>query len=216
MTKNDFTRLREGFFIASTSIHSVPCSLLKLETEHKSVMEMLDVFYVCEIWLNKDIGNSYSRPNFDMYSLPGINNDRGGVLIYAKKFLNGFVVPVLCSTSAIKKIILLNFEIGRRKLLVGSIHRPSLSSVVHFIDELEDILQCINLNSVEHIVVLAEDVNINLLVANYRHVELYLNTIISHGFLPQVYTPTKVTSHSTKLIDYILDNKSHFVSSSFI
>ena len=54
-------------------------------------------------------------------------------------------------------------------VLVGSIYRSPLSSVVHFIDKLEDILQFINLNFIEQTVVLAGDVNINYLLAYCRN-----------------------------------------------
>ena len=83
-------------------------------------------------------------------------------------------------------------------------YRSPLSSVVDFIDNLEDILQCINLNFIENTVVLAGDVNINLLLANSRNVELYLNTVFSYDLVPQVYWPTRVTSHSATLIDHII------------
>ena len=148
------------------NIHSVPCNLLKLKTEYTNVLRMLDVFCVCEGYLKSDIGNLYNLLNFDMYSLPRINNDLGGVLIYAKKFLNASVVPDLCSTSIIVEITFVNFQIDRRKFLVGSIYRSPLSSAVHFIDGLEDILQCINLNFIKHTVISAGEVNITLLLGN--------------------------------------------------
>ena len=64
--------------------------------------------------------------------------------------------------------------------------------------------------------VLAGDVNNNLLLINYRNVELYLNTVFSQGIVPKAYRPARVTSHSTTLIDHILVNNYPSVSNSGI
>ena len=48
--------------------------------------------------------------------------------------------------------------------------------------------------------------DVNILLANCRIVELYLNTVFSYG------QPTRVTSHSATLIDHILGNNSPFIS----
>ena len=68
-------------------------------------------------------------------------------------------------------------------------------------------MQYINLNFIEH-----TDVDINLLVANCRNFEQYLNTVSSHSLVPQACMPIRVTSHSATLIGHILINKSPFVS----
>ena len=57
-------------------------------------------------------------------------------------------------------------------------------------------------------------VNINLLLANYRNVDLYSKTLLSHGHVPQVYWPTRVTSHPATLVDHKLVNSFPFVINS--
>ena len=64
---------------------------------------------------------------------------------------------------------------------------------------------------------LVGDMNIDLLkCSNHLKTGEYLESLFSHGFLPLITKPTRLTDHSTTLIDHIYANKKDIVSTSGI
>ena len=52
--------------------------------------------------------------------------------------------------------------------------------------------------------IIAGDLNINLLNCRTdKHTDEYIKSVLLHGFVPVIFMPTRITSHSATLIDHI-------------
>ena len=95
----------------------------------------------------------------------------------------------------------LSFKINNQEIVLGGIYRhPSRGSISCFNHNLKNTLDIINRKSIS---IILGDTNINLINENNEDVDTYLNSLISHNYIPLITLPTRLTSHSTTLIDHI-------------
>ena len=103
-------------------------------------------------------------------------------------------------------------EIGK-SLVVGGIYRPPSLSQPLFTGYMEHILAA--LEPMNQVVVLAGDYNFNMLKEfEDRNVSRFCNTLSSYGYVPLISKPTRVTKHSSSLLDNIFINTHNIVKCS--
>lgn len=91
----------------------------------------------------------------------------------------------------------------RKKLIISCIYRTPGSDIQLFTDHIEQL----NTNMGVKEVFICGDFNIDLLKAKWhRPTENVLNTLYSLAFYPKITRPTRITSHSSSLIDNIFTN----------
>ena len=202
--------------IVSLNVRSIPKNLLKIQTEHAQILNMMDIFCVTETWLNSDIENLYNLPNFNRFSVHRESDKAGGVTLYCKQFLNVEPVDHLCSISNCIEKVFVKFRISDKNYLVGSIYRPPSCRVDLFTEDFEELLHTITNEYRDFHIIICGDMNINLLRQNCNFKDSYLNIIYCNGFIPQILRPTRVAKKSATLIDHILVNDSHLVNKSGI
>ena len=102
--------------------------------------------------------------------------------------------------------------------ILGNIYRPPAANIVRFNEILDEILTSISndpqLKKAEEIQ-LVSDTNIDLLkYRSHNHTAAYVDTLISHGLLPLITLPTRITPSTATVIDHIsTSNKAdHFDS----
>ena len=92
--------------------------------------------------------------------------------------------------------------------IIGLIYRPNtepLADLDIFATSLSEILDIINNEHKQSIIM--GDMNINLLKYDtHSKTNDYLNNLFSHGFLPLITKPTRVTPVTASLIDHIYTN----------
>ena len=99
----------------------------------------------------------------------------------------------------------------KRSIVVGCIYRHPNNNLTNFIDQLNNIIKSINPNKYD--LFLLGDINIDFMKANsHPETDEYLNMLFSHGLLPIVTKPTRITCHSATLIDHIYTNYSTHLS----
>ena len=94
----------------------------------------------------------------------------------------------------------IKFSYMKRLYVVGGIYRHPNGNIKHFVSDLENALSSIVLNCT---VIIAGDINIDLIKFNLDDNLLYVTTFMSHGYLPYITLPTRITDFSTTCIDHI-------------
>ena len=186
--------------IYSLNISSLPkhsgellCYLSALETR-------FDIIIVTEV------GNSnislYDNlfENFDFrYVLP-INNRKGGVGIYFNSNITNlemkddWSIKKLCDCCLCEyESLVCNFNFLNKPFTLVSAYRHPNGKKDHFTKSLEKTLDQI---SKKRTVLIAGDINIDLIkFQNPEHFE-YCTSLFSRGFLPHITVPTRITPHS--------------------
>ena len=97
--------------------------------------------------------------------------------------------------------------------LCGCIYRHPNTDVTNLMQYLEATFSLIDKK--KYNIFLMGDFNIDLLqYESHSSTNDFLNTMISNSFLPYILQPTRVTDHSSKVVDNIFSNITDFVTSS--
>ena len=94
----------------------------------------------------------------------------------------------------------IKFSYMKRLYEVGGIYRHPNGNIKHIVSDLENALSSIVPNCT---VIIAGDINIDLIKFNLDDNLLYVTTFMSHGYLPYITLPTRITDFSTTCIDHI-------------
>ena len=94
---------------------------------------------------------------------------------------------------------------NKPNIIIGCIYRHPSANMPGFTQELKNIIKSLS-NRKQHVYIVG-DVNINFLKYNeHANTEDYLNMLYSNNFLPLITKPTRLTDHSSTLIDHIYTN----------
>ena len=131
----------------------------------------------------------------------------GGVAIYVSNKLQFEVCPnqhVLNSSECLW--LELSENNSKSKFIVGVVYRhPDQTKVDDFLASFSTCLS--NLSNSKKVYYILCDFNINILQGNRSNsASEYINLIVSHGAVPVITIPTRVTSNSSTLIDHIITN----------
>ena len=176
---------------------------LLLESQLKN-NNIIHILAFCETWLTL---NKYILP-LNNYTFVGKNSIRksgiGGVCFYIHNTLNYNIVEQLSFSNNCLEIITMDLITNSRNITLSCIYRHPQTSI----DELNN---CLNLldNSKKSDHIILGDINIDLLKPDLNSSEYY-NNLLSHGFLPNINIPTRVSKTSKTLIDHIF-TKSNFI-----
>jgi predicted nucleotidyltransferase len=147
------------------------------------------------------------------------NSSKGGVGVYIKDTLKYKMRHDLCIfIPNIFESIFIEINLGHKKLIIGTVYRPNSypnADIDIFMQTMNDLQQLLAAENKE--TYLMGDMNIDLLKCSSHHkTGEYLESVFSHGFLPLITKPTRITDHSATLIDHIYANKQDILSTSGI
>ena len=138
------------------------------------------------------------------YELPKENN-YGGVAVFVKSNLHPLEKPDLkmtkqCSCSnCCYENVWVECKKNDFKCIVGGIYRHPGGDLSHFNSDMDSCLsKTANYNSA----LWAGDVNIDIIQQHANNLE-YVSTLATHGLLPYITRPTRITDHCATLIDHI-------------
>jgi endonuclease/exonuclease/phosphatase family metal-dependent hydrolase len=96
--------------------------------------------------------------------------------------------------------------------MVGCIYRHPSANLQEFTSELKSIIKQLKNN--KHEVFILGDMNVDFLkYSMHADTEEYLDMLYLNNFIPIITKPTRITEHSSTLIDHIYTNAStHIVS----
>ena len=168
-----------------------------------------DVIALSEIG---DNANSFLNENFDSnYKIvqPDLptNNKYGGTAILVNKNIKDITlrddlkINKTCNcTKCATESTWIEFSKNNCKFIVCCIYRHVNGNVQHFNTALQASLEKLDRNSV---VVIAGDMNINLLNIEHGDTLDYYTTLTANNFLPYILSPTRITDTSATCIDHI-------------
>ncbi len=144
---------------------------------------------------------------------------RGGVAIYIRENLQySFREDLSIFIPHIFESIFIEVHKNNKTIIIGTMYRPNtppkadLDIFMHTMSDLVNILK-----QQEKDIYISGDVNIDLLrFPDNVKTNDYLEDILSHGFIPLITKPTRVTPYSATLIDHIYVNKQEIDATSGI
>ena len=165
-----------------------------------------------EIW-NIPNAQSVLLDNFHPMALKTRNQKKGGgVGIYiSKQFQFESLNELDIVNDQYEAIFLKVFKDRKDFKIICNIYRPPNGDLKQFIEFLSDKLDTFSTNpdlKRANEIILCADFNVNFM--NFDTHSLtndLLNTLISHGFLPMITLPSRITERSATLIDNIFTNK---------
>ena len=175
------------------------------------------VIGISETWFTSETDkNIYSIPGYDLISNYRKSKRGGGVAIYIPSQLDYQMCQELNTMCDHLEALFLEIYVpGRKNIVIGVIYRPPQGNLIHFMNEMQSILENPVLNGKS--LFLMGDYNVNLLHCNENdHVDDFLNMLMSFSLLPLITKPTRVTETTSTLIDNIFSNFQPFPSSGII
>ena len=145
---------------------------------------------------------------------------RGGVGLFSRENINFIIredISVFTPHIFESIFIEINNPTGKNTVM-GLIYRPNTeprADIDIFSSTVFDIMDIINTEN--KLCVIMGDMNIDLLkFGSHTKTSDYLDNIFSHGFLPVITKPTRITTTSATLIDYIYTNNLSTIAKSGI
>ena len=114
------------------------------------------------------------------------------------------------------EILAVELIMKSKNIIIFEIYRPPNTDVIKFIDLLSNLV--IKAQKFGNkLIYLAGDFNIDLLNEDHRSIKIdFLNSLYSNNLLPVLTKPTRITEHSSSLIDNIFTNNLNLLSSGII
>ena len=139
------------------------------------------------------------------YDVP-LNNAYGGIAILSNKELyemtpkNEYALEKNCDCSNCQvENKWIELVIDKQNYIIGCIYRHPNGNIDHFRQTLIQSLEKIPRKS---ICIWGGDLNINLIDTHNVQVSNFITDVLSLGFLPKIYLPTRITDTSCTLIDH--------------
>ena len=208
--------------LASTDNYSLfffHCNIRSLPKHFELLHDLLycfdnipDVIAVTETRLNCNSSANIDFPNYKYYNTDS-KTMAGGAGIYISSSLNTIPRSDLNFDSRnnfgfVPKQRLLELSPPvKPSIIVGCIYRHPSSNLDSFISQFENLIR--SLNQSKHQIFILGNMNIDFLkVGSHSKTEDYLDVLYSSNLLPVITKPTRITSHTSTLIDHVYTNAS--------
>ena len=206
----------------SHGFSALHCNIRSLAANYDSFVHMLSELHfsfpligLSETKFVKDKENlsNVNIAGYDFISEPSLSN-AGGVAFYVKNNLNYIINSEYTTSSPDFEALWLEIlGEGKRNLLCGVLYRHPNSNLEKFLDYIN--LTAEKIIQENKLCLMMGDFNIDLLKIDvHANSENFLNITGSSFFLPHILQPTRITDHSSTLIDNIFFNSvEHFTIS---
>jgi Reverse transcriptase (RNA-dependent DNA polymerase)/Endonuclease/Exonuclease/phosphatase family len=218
--ESDFVKLKHSnnLKIMSLNIQSLTAKFSELKNLIASLQINNcepDILCLQELWqFNTDVDFSIAGYHPLLYKIRSNNVQGGGVGIYVKNVYNfTHLSAVSVFHDRLFESIFCEISIGPKKIVIGSIYRPT-KSVYNFSPAVQFEQFCEILTNVTSEIqksnkemYLLGDLNIDVL--KYKSCNLantYVDLLFSNGLLQVVTKPTRCTNSSATLLDHVITN----------
>ena len=174
------------------------------ETTSKNSNKKIDIYILCETWLNEHNNGRINVPNYSYIGKHRKNKKGGGVGILIHNTLthkkrSDIALP---NTSDLESIFV---EIKTRKgtLIIGSMYKPPCTKEKQFLIDYDSLLKQLKREN-EKDILIGMDHNMDLLkMPKHKHTQGFLDLNLEEDLLPTITKPTRITEHSSTLLDII-------------
>ena len=215
--KTDFTKLlihKAGFNILSLNIQSVNAKFdeFPLFVNRMNLTNPISVICLQECWLSSmDNVTMFNLDGYELFSQPNQCCAHGGLIVYVhKQFAATVLTNITVQASGWEYLcVQLSHQKSRSKqyILCNIYRTPNelVDDINTFTNELSSFL--VKLKNLKHSAYLCGDYNIDLLkVKMNKHYCNYFDDVVSNGFFPKITLPTRLSDHSSTLIDNTFTN----------
>ena len=163
--------------------------------------------------VEKDFITNVDIDGYCVYTQPSKFN-AGGVALYVNNRLDHLERNDLGKLDDDSESIWIEIKNKKGKnFLCGCLYRHLNTDTAKFMEYIESTLTQIDQN--KYAVFLMGDFNIDLLkYESHNCTNDFINSLVSHSFLPYILQPTRVTDHSSTIIDNIFSNITNYETSS--
>ena len=199
----------ENFSLLNFNIRSMPKNLSKLDEYLFSLDFHFSLLGITETWLSETNASCYSVLGYNHEYLCRNGKRGGGVSIFVSQGFSYRRREEFCfiddyCESLFIEIIGENPHITKN-IIVGVIYRPPGTDTDLFINKISEILTFTKSESKD--VYIMGDFNLDLLkIEHHAPTSDFVEIMYSHGLLPFINKPTRVSGSSTTIIDNIFSN----------
>ena len=215
--ETDFSKLlvhKAGFSILCLNIQSVNANFdeFQLFVNRMNLTNPISVICLQECWLSAmDNVTMFNLDGYKLFSQPNQYCAHGGLIIYVhKQFAATVLTNIKVQSSGWEYLcVQLSHQKPRSKqyILCNIYRTPNelVDDINTFTNELSSFL--VKLKNLKYSAYLCGDYNIDLLkVKINKHYCNYFDDVVSNGFFPKITLPTRLSDHSSTLIDNIFTN----------
>ena len=176
--------------------------------------------YFCD-YSNEDECEYYisivELPNYSIFQTDSLTS-AGGAALYISTFLNSIIMSDIILDIPLAESVWVEISPSNngKSILVGCIYKHPGASINDFKDTFDELIKQLKLNK-DHLY-LVGNMNINFLKCNsHPTTGASLDMIYSNNLLPvNITKPTRLTHHSTTLIDHIYTNNTSKIVSEIV
>ena len=185
------------------------------ETASKNDNKKVDIYILCETWLTEHNHGMINIPNYLYIGKHRKNKRGGGVSILIHNSLTFKERPdiALPNTSDLETMFV-EIKTNKGSLIVGSMYRPPHTYEKQFVTDYGLLLKQLKMEKRTDILI-GMDHNMDLLkMSKHKQTQSFLDMNLDEDLLPAITKPTRITGHSSTLLDNIFISRR--LQSSFI
>ena len=173
------------------------------------------IICISETWLRNDVQSKKSIAGYNAYFENRSDSLGGGVAIYVRCDIESCLLKPNHSITCTESVFVDCKLSCNVRFTIGVVYRPPKLHPGIFTPELERCLE--DITAQNNSIIICGDFNFDLFKASDdSNVEHFLNTFLSHGFLPTISKATRVSSDCSSLIDNIFCNNIRMINKSSI
>ena len=195
----------DQFSILALNINSIPKNLDVFELQFLNNLNYnFDILGFVETKLTKDIEHLYKLNSYNQYTNNNTRNS-GGLALYCHSRLEVVVRKDLTVKTACMETLFVEIVSGGKNRIVGLIYRRPNTNKINFINGLEEIIEKVSTEN--KLIYLSGDFNLNLLKKDTcLQTKNLINLFNSNNYVSLINKPSRITNHSTTIIDQIWSN----------
>ena len=201
-----FSTSKQSFNLIHCNVRSLPKNKNKIEELLQIIKIQPDILAISESKLNNNNKGKASLINYTMVHCDSLSN-AGGVALYVSNSLEFHKIDEYSFASSHSETLFIEVKIknSAKGLVIGVIYRYPSSSLSDFQIQFTQTLNDLTKHKKDYII--CGSFNIDLLKSpSSTSINEYINSVFSEGCYCAVDKPTRITSHSSTLIDHLYSN----------
>jgi exonuclease III len=200
------SNLQDNIKILHLNICSYNRNHNNLWTYIKNIKSKFHIIALTETWSTFDNEDQIIYPGYITFAKSRTTDRGGGVALLVDESLQAQIISINGTFNSLLEYLFVNISLpNSSNIMIGSLYRPPNSDVTNFNLDMETLLNSLPIHKKPCYI--CGDFNLNLLNINSHHpTNEFVNNMSSAYFRPLITMPTRLTGHSSTLIDNIFSN----------
>jgi hypothetical protein len=219
---NDFEQQINRAKLINNKLSFMHLNIRSIVNKFDSFKQLINSFNIpfqviglTETWLNDNNDDLFELENYDFVNVNRCRKNGGGVGIFisnqmkykSRKDLN------LNYENTIESVFIELIIPSGKNIIIGVVYRPPNNKIDEFENKINEILG--KMDKENKVCYLMGDFNIDLLKSeSCDYTNRFLEVLFTSSYIPLILRPTRITQHTTTLIDNIFTNDIESVESS--